>query len=84
MVQSPDKKFFYVCRQHKEKWDLMNMMIIQTRHLNMGHEKNLPYFLLNLLQKNPIHSPEDGLDKHTDRDQRSWISQNYPKKILCP
>ena len=39
-----------------------------------GHAKT------NLLQ---INSPGGGLDKPTDRDQRSWVFLNDPKKILC-
>ena len=30
IVQSPHENYFNVCRQHKEKWDLMKMTIIQT------------------------------------------------------
>ena len=30
IVQSPDENYFNVCRQHKEKWDLVKMTIIQT------------------------------------------------------
>ena len=30
IVQSPHENFFKVCRQHKEKWDLVKMTIIQT------------------------------------------------------
>ena len=38
------------------------MTIIQTRQLNMGCEKNLPYFLLNLLQIiKPFTRPPQGI-----------------------
>ena len=30
IVQSPHENYFNVCRQHKEKWDLVKMTIIQT------------------------------------------------------
>ena len=30
IVQSPHENYFKVCRQHKEKWDLVKMTIIQT------------------------------------------------------
>ena len=30
IVQSPNENYFNVCRQHKEKWDLVKMTIIQT------------------------------------------------------
>ena len=39
IVQSPHENYFNICRQHKEKWDLVNMTIIQTRQSNMGCEK---------------------------------------------
>ena len=30
IVQSPHENYFNLCRQHKEKWDLVKMTIIQT------------------------------------------------------
>ena len=30
IVQSPHENYFNICRQHKEKWDLVKMTIIQT------------------------------------------------------
>ena len=30
IVQSPHENYFIVCRQHKEKFDLVKMTIIQT------------------------------------------------------
>ena len=38
--------------------------------------------LAEIVEGQPV-APGGGLDKHTDRDQRSWVFLNYPKKYFA-
>ena len=51
-------------------------------HVQLG-TMELSLMLPNLELKQTVCSdPGGGLDKHTDRDQRSWVFDNYPKNTL--